>query len=188
MMKGNAMINKLPLLVLAIAVLAGCSNTPQQETTVEKPQLAQSRPAATTQTVTASAVQETESQDLGRLFKAVEGQSIYFAYDDFTIQAKYQPSIQAHAEVLNRTAGGTVVLEGNADERGSSEYNLALGQKRAEAIAHALKALGVPADKIEAISLGKEKPRALCHHEKCWAENRRVDFTYKLNSDKRGTR
>ncbi len=138
------------------------------------------RRAAAVQAVTASTAQEAESQKLGRLAKGVEGQSVYFAYDDFTIQAKYQASIQAHAGVLNKTGRGTVIVEGNADERGSREYNLALGQKRAEAVARTLKTLGVPADRIEAISLGKEKPRALCHEEKCWGENRRVDFTYKL--------
>lgn len=174
------MNGKLSLLALALAALAGCSNTPQQESIVDKNEPAPIRPAAAVQAVTASTAQETESQKLGRLVKGVEGQSVYFAYDDFTIQAKYQPSIQAHAGVLNKIGHGTVIVEGNADERGSREYNLALGQKRAEAVARALKALSVPADKIEAISVGKEKPRALCHEEKCWAENRRVDFTYKL--------
>lgn len=66
----------------------------------------------------------------------------------------------------------SITLAGNADERGSSEYNLALGQERAESVKRVLKLLGVPEARLEAISYGKEKPRAVCHEEKCWAENR----------------
>jgi peptidoglycan-associated lipoprotein len=168
------------LLVLLVTTLAGCSNAPKQEDRTETAHPAPRAPAAAAQPVTAGIVQETEAQKIGRLVKSVESQSVYFAYDDFTIQPKYLQSIQAHAEVLRRIGRGSVVVEGNADERGSREYNLALGQRRAEAVTSALKTLGIPADRIEAISFGKEKPRSLCHEEKCWAENRRADFTYKL--------
>jgi peptidoglycan-associated lipoprotein len=77
----------------------------------------------------------------------------------------------------------SVRLEGNADERGSTEYNLALGQKRAEAVRHAMALLGVPEGSMEAVSYGKEKLRAKCHEEKCWAEDRRVDFAAKKAPD-----
>ncbi|MFA6314177.1 MAG: OmpA family protein [Sterolibacterium sp.] len=73
----------------------------------------------------------------------------------------------------------TLILEGNAGERGSVEYNLALGQHRAEAVKRSLKLLGLPESQVEAISYGKEKPRAICREEKCWAKTRRVDFEYK---------
>ena len=169
-------------LLVAVTVIAvvGCSNAPKQEDQLGPTRAVSRAPTTAAQPVTVDAVQETESQKLGRLVKGLEGQSIYFAYDDFAIQPKYQQTIQVHADVLKQVDRGTVVLEGNADERGSSEYNLALGQKRAEAVKRALKAQGVLPDKTEAISFGKEKPRALCHEDKCWADNRRVDFTYKL--------
>lgn len=171
-------------LLVSVAVMAtvGCSNAPTQEDRVETTQSAPRAPMATAQPkpVTAGVVQETDSQKLGRLMKGVEGQSVYFAYDDFTIKPEYRQSVVAHAEVLRKSERGNVIVEGNADERGSREYNLALGQKRAEAVANALKTLGISADKIEAVSIGEEKPRALCHEEKCWAENRRADFTYRL--------
>ena len=171
-------------LLVGVAVIAvvGCSNAPKLEDRVETTQSAQRAPMAAAQPkpVTAGVVQETESQKLGRLMKGVEGQSVYFAYDDFTIKPEYRQSVAAHAEVLRKSERGNVIVEGNADERGSREYNLALGQKRAEAVASALKTLGIPPDKIEAVSIGEEKPRALCHEEKCWAENRRADFTYRL--------
>lgn len=164
----------------AIIALAGCSNAPKQEARVETPKPLPRASAANAQAVAASVVQDSESQRFGRLIKSVEGRSVYFAYDDFTIKHDYDQVVAAHAGVLSKTGRGAVVLEGNADERGSREYNLALGQKRAAAVANRLRTLGIPADKIEAISFGKEKPRAACHKETCWAENRRVDFSYKL--------
>ena len=80
-------------------------------------------------------------------------------------------------DMLKASPNLPVRLEGNGDERGSTEYNLALGQKRAEAVRHALELMGLPIAQVEAVSYGKEKPRATCHEEKCWAENRRVDFS-----------
>lgn len=172
--------SNLSLVVVAIIALAGCSNAPKQETRVETPQPPPRASTANTQPVATGLVQETESQKLGRMIKGVEGQSVYFAYDDFTIKQDSHHAVAAHAGVLSKTGKGMVILEGNADERGSREYNLALGQKRAASVANALRSLGIAADRIEAISFGKEKPHAECHEEKCWAENRRVDFTYKL--------
>lgn len=171
--------NSLLAAVVVIAVV-GCSNAPKQEDRIEATQSTPRAPAAPVSPATAGSVPETEVQKFARLLKGVEGQSIYFAYDDFTIQAKHQQLIQAHAAVLMQAERGAVVLEGNADERGSREYNLALGQKRAEAVARALKTHGVPTNRMEAVSFGKEKPRTACHEERCWAENRRVDFFYKL--------
>lgn len=168
------------LLAIAIVAIAGCSSVPKQDAQVETARPAPRAPNTNVQPVTPSAFSETESQKFGRLIKSVEGRSVYFSYDDFTIMNEYHQVVEAHADVLRKTGKGTVVLEGNADERGSREYNLALGQKRAEAVAKALRTLGIPADRIEAISFGKEKPRAVCHEEKCWAENRRADFTYRL--------
>jgi peptidoglycan-associated lipoprotein len=71
-----------------------------------------------------------------------------------------------------------ITVQGNCDERGSSAYNLALGQRRADAVKEQLVMLGVPAARIETVSFGKEKPRELCHQEKCWAGNRRADFVH----------
>ncbi len=72
-------------------------------------------------------------------------------------------------------------MEGNADERGSAEYNLALGDRRANAVRKNLELLGIPTAQIKTLSFGEEKPRLLCHEEKCWQENRRDDFVHKLN-------
>lgn len=105
--------------------------------------------------------------------------SIYFDFDKFDIKSDYQPNINAFANYLKVDAKARLVVEGNADERGTTEYNLALGQKRAEAVRKALGALGVAANRVESISNGEEKPRAKGSNESAWAENRRADMMLK---------
>ena len=105
--------------------------------------------------------------------------NVYFDFDKFDIKAQYQPTITAFANYLKADGKARLVIEGNADERGTTEYNLALGQKRSEAVKKALGVLGVPANRVEAISNGEEKPRAKGSSEAAWAENRRADLIVK---------
>lgn len=102
--------------------------------------------------------------------------SVYFDFDRFDVKSQYQPNINAFADYLKVDTGARLVIEGNADERGTTEYNLALGQKRAEAVRKALSAVGITANRVEAISNGEEKPRAKGHEEADWTENRRADL------------
>jgi len=104
--------------------------------------------------------------------------SIYFDFDSFVVTDKFRPMVEAHAKYLLANKGRKVVIQGNADERGGSEYNLALGQKRAEAVRRAIQLMGVGETQMEAVSFGKEKPKALGHDEAAWAENRRADLVY----------
>ena len=104
--------------------------------------------------------------------------SVYFDFDDFTIKSDYAGLISLQGKYLAANPSLDIKVEGNADERGSAEYNLALGQKRAEAVVRALKTYGVRDSQLEAISWGKEKPRALGHDEAAWAQNRRADLHY----------
>ena len=105
-------------------------------------------------------------------------QSIYFAFDSYTVLADSQAMMEAHAQYLATHPSARVVLEGNTDERGGREYNLALGQKRSDSVKNRLQLLGVPEDRMESISFGKERPRALGHDEESYQENRRVDIKY----------
>lgn len=105
-------------------------------------------------------------------------QSIYFAFDSYTVPADSQVMMEAHAQYLATHPSARVVLEGNTDERGGREYNLALGQKRSDSVKNRLQLLGVPEDRMESISFGKERPRALGHDEESYQENRRVDIKY----------
>lgn len=104
--------------------------------------------------------------------------SIYFDVDSFTIKDEFKPVLEAHAQYLIARSDRKVVLQGHTDERGGSEYNLALGQKRAEAVRRTLAIFGVPEAQMEAVSFGKEKPRATASDEAAWAENRRCDLAY----------
>ena len=104
--------------------------------------------------------------------------SVYFDFDEFVVKSQYTPLIERHGRYLASTPALAIRIEGNADERGSSEYDLALGQKRAEAVMRSLKLLGVKESQMEAISWGKEKPKASGHDEAAWAQNRRADVVY----------
>jgi len=103
---------------------------------------------------------------------------VYFDYDSFVIRAEARPIIENHARFLQANRQRKAMLEGHTDERGGREYNLALGQKRAEAVQRALVLLGVPDSQIEAVSYGKEKPAALGSDEAAYAKNRRVELRY----------
>jgi len=104
--------------------------------------------------------------------------SVYFDYDSFVVKSEFQPLLKAHAKFLADHPKYKMMIQGNTDERGSREYNVALGQKRSDAVKKALRLLGGREDQIESVSLGKEKPRCEESTETCWAENRRVDMLY----------
>jgi peptidoglycan-associated lipoprotein len=104
--------------------------------------------------------------------------SVYFDFDSYAVKDEYNSLIEAHAKYLASHPERKVVLQGNTDERGGSEYNLALGQRRADAVKKQLVLMGAPESQIESVSLGKEKPKALGDNESAWAENRRADMLY----------
>ena len=103
---------------------------------------------------------------------------IYFELDSYTVKAEYQNVLEAHARFLRADRTRRVNLEGHTDERGGSEYNLALGQKRSESVRRALSVLGVPEAQMEAVSFGKEKPVAQGSDEAAFAQNRRAALNY----------
>lgn len=101
---------------------------------------------------------------------------IYFDFDSFVVKSDYADAVGGHAKRLNAAKGQKVIIEGHTDERGGREYNLALGQKRAEAVQKSLSLLGVSADQVEAVSFGEERPAAEGAGEAAWAENRRAEI------------
>jgi peptidoglycan-associated lipoprotein len=104
---------------------------------------------------------------------------VFFDYDSYVIKPEAQPIIEAHARFLRTNGQRRVALEGHTDERGGREYNLALGQRRAEAVRRALGLLGVNDSQLEAVSFGKEKPAATGADESAWSQNRRVEISYR---------
>ena len=101
---------------------------------------------------------------------------IYFDFDSFVVKEEYRGLIDGYAKMLNGDRKKRLTLEGHADERGGREYNLALGQKRAEAVARSLELLGVGSAQVESVSFGEERPAVQGHDEAAWAKNRRVEL------------
>ena len=104
--------------------------------------------------------------------------SVYYDLDRYDIKPEFRPALEAHARYLREHGQVHVTIQGNGDERGSREYNLALGQRRAEGVRQMMRVSGVQERQIEAISFGEEKPKALGHEEAAWAQNRRTDLAY----------
>ena len=102
--------------------------------------------------------------------------SIYFGFDEYTVQTKYQKMLSAHASYLKANPSQKIIIQGNTDDRGTAEYNLALGQRRSDAVRKSLNLMGVSDNQMEAVSFGKEKPKAEGDNEAAWAENRRADI------------
>ena len=103
---------------------------------------------------------------------------VYFDYDSYVVRPDFNEMVQAHAKFLLNHKDVKIILQGNTDNRGTAEYNLALGQKRAEAVNSMLKALGVPAGQIEAVSFGEERPLENGDTDEAWSRNRRADIVY----------
>lgn len=104
--------------------------------------------------------------------------SVYFDFDSFTVKSEFRELVQNHARFLASNPQRKVVIQGNTDERGGAEYNLALGQRRADAVKTLMVSLGVNEGQIETVSFGKEKPKATGSNEAAYAENRRSDIVY----------
>jgi peptidoglycan-associated lipoprotein len=167
-------------LVIASAFLfTACSSTPVADnkaaTADTTPTTA---PSTSTQAVTPVAATPTPAKPVDLNLVPIK-RSVFFDYDKFDIKPEFNTLVEDHAKYLIKNPARKAVIEGNADERGGREYNLALGQKRAEAERKALELLGVPSAQLEAISYGKEKPRTHGHDEAAWADNRRADVVYK---------
>jgi len=172
------MIKSLAITLVAAAALAACSSTPlDTPAPVETAKLApptNTGGASTAQSTVATVTLDPLDDPKGEL----AARSIFFAYDDFTVAPKYQPVVQAHGKLLQARPQVLIRVEGNTDERGSREYNLALGDKRAQVVAKQLELMGAKAAQIEAVSYGEERPKAEGHDESAYAENRRADIRY----------
>ncbi len=104
--------------------------------------------------------------------------TIYFDFDSYQIKSEFQPVVAAHAAYLAANPAAKVRLEGHADERGTREYNMALGERRANAVASLFVAAGASSSQINSVSYGEEQPMANCHDESCWSQNRRALIQY----------
>lgn len=172
------MRTRIATLSISLVLLAGCSSQPAAPEQAGAGVEDRSPSTVTTAPVTAG---QTNPYDIAALKdpkSPLSKRSIHFDYDSFVIKSEYQSLLEHHARFLAANAQMKMLIQGNADERGSREYNLALGQKRAEAIKKALMLLGGREDQLESVSLGEEKPACADATESCWAQNRRGDMLY----------
>ena len=182
-------MKKLLIPALLSALIVGCSTTPLPDDANGAPVESRSGSTGGGSGVAPVVAGGIDASGLPRELtdpKSVLSQrSIYFDLDKYEVKDEYKDLVASHAKYLIANKGFKVLLQGNTDERGSREYNLALGQKRAEAVKRSLSLLGVKEDQIESVSLGEEKPKNPGHDESAWSENRRADILYKA-ADGRG--
>jgi peptidoglycan-associated lipoprotein len=174
------MIIRISIAALAVAAaLAGCSTTPEEQTAAAAtPPGTRTPPGASTSTGPGSrgAVPPVAMTGSAKDGRPDLKRSVYYEFDKYDVKPEYRALVQSHAAWLKANPQARITIEGNADEQGSREYNVALGQRRAESVVKMLVLLGAKAEQIEAVSWGEEKPRASGHDEKSWSENRRSDF------------
>jgi peptidoglycan-associated lipoprotein len=171
----------LSLSLLTLAVLAGCSSqpaAPEQTGAGVEDRNPNSVSTPAVAPVTAGQVDPYGLAALKDPKSPLAKRSIYFDYDSYQVKDEYSSLLSHHAKFLAQNGQYKMLIQGNADERGSREYNLALGQKRAEAVKKSLMLLGVKEDQLESVSLGEEKPACTESAESCWSQNRRGDMLY----------
>jgi peptidoglycan-associated lipoprotein len=168
---------KMLLALASVAVVAGCASPVK----LDKPVEVEKKDVTTTTTQTDQGQSSVATSDLSSkpAVPITLDRVIYFDFDSYAVKDEFRPIVEAHARLLKANSGAKEVAEGHTDERGGSEYNLALGQKRAEAVVKQMEVLGVGESQLEAVSYGKERPAVDGHDESAWAKNRRVELRSK---------
>jgi peptidoglycan-associated lipoprotein len=163
-------MKKLIISIVLVNLLAACASEPKKEEAAPAP----APKAEAPKVAPAQAAVDPLNDPASILAK----RSTYYPFDVAVVQDEDKPVVQAHAKYLSEHANRKVRLEGNCDERGSNEYNLGLGQRRADGVNKMLALGGARADQLESVSYGEEKPRCTDHNEACWKQNRRTDLNY----------
>ncbi|MFO1338157.1 MAG: peptidoglycan-associated lipoprotein Pal [Burkholderiaceae bacterium] len=163
---------------LALAWLAGCSSTKLDTPAAVETRTPTEVGANTGNTNTKPAESAVKSVDLSASANppAGVGRTVYFDFDSFVVKDEYRPIVEGYARYLGNNKAKKMLVEGHTDERGSREYNLALGQKRAEAVQKAMLLVGASDGQLEAVSFGEERPADAGHDEAAWAKNRRAEL------------
>jgi peptidoglycan-associated lipoprotein len=175
-------VAQMSLVAVAAALVAGCSSVKLDEKpapTVESRTPKDVGTAGAGGNTAGTSQSQVTSIDLTKQNQANANtlpRVVYFDYDSFVVKEEFRPTIDANAKMLAADRKKKVAVEGHTDERGGSEYNLALGQKRAEAVAKSLALLGANENQVEAVSYGKERPAAQGSDEAAWAKNRRAEI------------
>ena len=163
-------MKKALLSALALALLYGCASQPVEP---------EGKPGVTPAPSPVTARPVEQGDPLKDPNNVLSKRSVFYDYDKSDIKDEYRPILQAHGQYLAEHRGTKMLVQGNCDERGSREYNIALGQRRAEGVKRTLVLMGATDSQVEAVSLGEEKPRCTDHNEGCWSQNRRGDMLYR---------
>ncbi|MDB5753812.1 MAG: peptidoglycan-associated lipoprotein [Massilia sp.] len=171
-------IKSLAFIISSAALLSACSSPVKLN---DAPVVERTAPVAAVPADTSRDIRPVETGSIDPLNDpkgVLAKRSVYFDYDSYAVRDDGKPVVENHSAYLNKNKARKILIQGNTDERGGTEYNLALGQKRAEAVRKALSTMGVAETQMEAVSLGEEKPKAIGSNEAAWAENRRADIVY----------
>ena len=185
-------MRKLVFAALVAAFLAGCSTQPSQPTAPidESGASAQAGAGGASTSGAGSGGVQGAGTGAGTAGAGAGGnplrdpnsplskRSVYFDFDSFAVKEEFRPLIETHARYLQQNRSARMTVQGHTDERGSREYNIALGQRRADAVKRMMTLVGAQDGQVETVSFGKEKPRNSGHDEAAWAENRRGDIVY----------
>jgi len=169
-------MKKLMLSAILVSMLAACASTGTPEkAAVEEKGAAAKAPVAETKAAQEGAVAVNPLKDPNNILSK---RSVFFDFDSSAVKDEYKPMVEAHAKYLTQNGNTKMTVQGNTDERGSREYNIALGQRRADSVKKIMTLLGASDKQIETVSFGEEKPKAEGHDESAWAQNRRADIVY----------
>ncbi len=186
-------MQKTVLGLLIVGLLAGCSSAETKPDTAQEDAARAAAAKAAADKAAADAAARAAAEAKANAQSTVVAQpidplkdpnnilsqrSVYFAFNKYNVGSEYQPMLQAHAAYLIAHTTAKVEIQGNTDDRGSAEYNLALGQRRADSVRKSLGLLNVPEDQMSTVSFGKTKPRDPANNETAWAQNRRADIVY----------
>lgn len=167
-----------------IGLLAACASKPPEPTkpaATAAPAPVQTAPAAPQKSAAELEMEAKMAEEELKRQQLLSEERVYFAFDSSAIDEQSRAIVEAHAIYIMENPDVTVSLEGHCDERGTREYNLALGERRAQSVQKLMAAFGVPAKQIKVVSFGEEKPVDPGHDESAWRKNRRVELVYKLN-------
>ena len=163
-------------LVMLAAFLAACARDVREEPTAPEPP--PPRPAPVEEVDRVDPRDFTDARNLDNPDSLLSQRTIYFEFDRSNVRAQFRPIIDAHAAYIQANPSARVILEGHADERGSREYNLGLGEQRGSAVEDLLRAVGVSGSQVEVVSYGEERPVCRESSDDCWQRNRRAEIVY----------
>jgi peptidoglycan-associated lipoprotein len=175
-------MKKLLVVASMVALLAGCASTPKEEPKAAVEDRTPTKVVPTQPPVTTVTPVAPRTDQLPNVLKdpnnILSKRSLFYDYDKYDVKDEYKPLLQAHARYLSQNRNAKMLIQGNCDERGSREYNIALGQKRSDGVKKMLLLMGAQESQLESVSLGEEKPRCTDGTEACFSQNRRSDMLY----------